>query len=131
MKAKDVLSPEDYRNYRNVRAVSVFFVLIGSILALGGVIGAIAAALGESIDPDHQIPPVAMYVTGIVGLIGAIGGIAALRGNRRRAPLVYAIAAIYLFGFPLGTLLSYVMFKGLNRYLDSSEQLRSAAGTAY
>jgi hypothetical protein len=62
----------------------------------------------------------------IVGLAGAIGGIAARRGSRRLSSLVYVMAAIYVFGFPVGTILSVVMFKGLSRYLDSVEQLRTS-----
>ena len=54
-KAKEVLNPEDYRNYRNVRAVAVLFIVLGSILVLGG----LGAAFGEQ--PAHQepVPPAA------------------------------------------------------------------------
>lgn len=48
-----------------------------------------------------------------------------MRGNRRWAPLVYGMAALYVLAFPLGTILSIVMFRGLGRYLDSRERVRA------
>jgi CHASE2 domain-containing sensor protein len=118
---KAVLSPDDYSNYRNVRAVSVLFVVLGSVLALGG----IGLALDEDRRSQEQMHAAVAVGIALVGLAGAIGGIAALRGSRRWAPLVYVMAALYVFGFPIGTILSIVMFKGLSRYLDSVERVRA------
>jgi hypothetical protein len=123
---EDVLNPSDYRNYRNIRAVSVLFIVFGSILALGLVI-AITGQPPESRRPgEEELPRWAAALGGIVGLFGAVGGIAARRGNRRLAPLIYVMAFFYLFAIPLGTIMSYVMFKGLPRYLDSVQQLRTS-----
>jgi len=119
---KDILRTDDYSNYRNIRAVSLLFVFLGCILVLGGTIAAIA----KNPNPQEQLPVAAAVVMVIVGLAGAIGGIAALRGSRRLSSLVYVMAAIYVFGFPVGTILSVVMFKGLSRHLDSVEQLRTS-----
>lgn len=121
-KPKDVLSPEDYLNYRNVRAVSVLFVVFGSVLALGG----IGLAFDEDRRSQEEIHPALAVGIAVAGLAGAIGGIAALRGSRRWAPLVYGMAAVYIFGFPIGTILSVTMFRGLSRYLDNMEQIRAA-----
>jgi hypothetical protein len=118
---KDVLDPDDYSNYRNVRAVSVLFVVFGSVLVLGG----IGLALDENKRSQEQMHPAVAVGIAVAGLAGAIGGIAALRGNRRWAPLVYGMAALYVFGFPIGTILSIVMFQGLSRYLDSVERVRA------
>ena len=118
---KDVLSPEDYLNYRNIRAVSVLFVVLGSVLALGG----IGLALDENRRSQEQIHSAVAAGIAIAGLAGAVGGIAALCGRQRWAPLVYVMAALYVFGFPIGTLLSIVMFKGLSRYLVSVERVRA------
>jgi hypothetical protein len=117
-RAKEVLSADDYANYRNIRAVSVLFVVLGSILVAGGV----GLALGERGTHEDMHPAVAIGIA-IVGMAGAIGGITALRGSRRFAPLVYVMAAVYVFGFPIGTILSIVMFAGLSGYLDSVAQL--------
>jgi hypothetical protein len=117
---KDILSPDDYSNYRNVRAVSVLFVVLGSILVLGG----ISLALDKQRSSQEKIHPAVAVGISITGLAGAIGGLAALRGSRRWASLVYVMAALYIFAFPIGTILSIVMFKGLSRYLDSVEKLR-------
>jgi hypothetical protein len=118
---KEVLSPDDYSNYRNIRAVSILFVVLGSILVLGG----IGLAFDKERSSQEQIHPAIAVGIAIAGLAGAIGGIAALRGSRRLAPLVYVMAALYVFGFPIGTILSLVMFKGLSRYLNSVERVRA------
>jgi hypothetical protein len=121
---KDVLSPDEYANYRNVRAVSMLFVVLGSVLVLGG----IGLALGgENRTSQEQIHPAVAVGIAVAGLAGAVGGIAALRGSRRWAPLVYVMAVLYVFGFPIGTILSIVMFKGLSRYLGSVEKVRARA----
>ena len=73
------------------------------------------------------MPPAVGIGMAFVGLAGAVGGIAALRGSRRWAPLIYIMASLYLFGFPVGTILSFVLFTGLRRYLDSVDRLRLAS----
>ena len=35
------------------------------------------------------------------------------------------MAAVYILSFPVGTILSFVMFKGLGRYLDSLDRMRA------
>ena len=122
-KPEDVLSASDYKNYRNVRAVSVLFVLLGSILVLGG----IGLATDKNRIPEEQMHPAIAVGIAVAGLAGAVGGVAALRGSRRWAPLVYVMAAVYVFGCPIGTILSFVMFAGLSRYLDSVELIRREA----
>ena len=119
---EEVLSPAEYKNYRNVRAVSVLFVLLGSVLILGG----IGMAVRNNPSPDEQIPPAAGIGIALAGLTGAIGGVAALRGSRRWSPLVYVMAALYVFACPIGTILSLVMLTGLSRYLNSVERLGSS-----
>ena len=120
------LSPADYTNYRNVRAVSVLFILFGSVLVLGGV----GLAFGKNSNPRERIHPAVGVGIATAGLAGAVGGVAALRGSRRWAPLVYIMAAVYVFGFPIGTILSLVLFTGLSRYLGSVERVRAAAHDA-
>lgn len=119
-KPNEILSPEEYKNYRNVRAVSVLFCLLGSILVLAG----IPVAINPSLNPE--IPRMGAAALAIVGLAGAVGGFAALRGQRHWAPLVYVIAALYIAGFPIGTILSLAIFKGLPGYLQSVDRLRVA-----
>jgi hypothetical protein len=124
MKPREVLSKEDYSNYRNIRAVSILFSVFGTILLLGGII----AATAKPPDDREALHPAVGVILAIVGLTGAIGGIAAFRGNRRWAPLVYVMAALYILNFPLGTILAYVMFKGLSRYLASVDRIRAGVG---
>jgi hypothetical protein len=121
MKPKEILTGEEYANYRNVRAVSMLFVVLGAVLVLGG----IAASVGDQSKSRDRIEPEIAVVLALVGLSGVVGGIAALRGNRRFAPMVYVMAALYIFGFPIGTILSIVMFRGLSGYLASVEKLKS------
>ena len=118
---KEVLSPEAYSNYRNVRAVSVLFVLLGSIFVLGGV----ALAFSNEGNPREKVHPAVAVGFIVAGLAGVVGGVAAFRGSRRWSRLVYVMAAVYVFGFPIGTILSIVMFTKLSSYLDSVEILRA------
>jgi hypothetical protein len=127
-KPKEVLSPEDYKNYRNVRAAVVLFVMFGGIFVLGG----IGMATQQKPDPQRDIPPAAAIGIAIVSLAGVVGGIAALRGNRRWAKLVYVMAVPYFLVFPIGTIMSYIVLSGLSRYLDSKERVRKATtGSVY
>jgi hypothetical protein len=127
-KPKEILSPEDYTNYRNVRAAAVLFVVLGSILVLGGIV----LATEKKPDPKQDIPPAVAIAMAIIGLGGAVGGIAALRGNRRWAKVAYVMAVPYLLGFPVGTIISYTILSGMSRYIDSKERVRQAVlgGTA-
>lgn len=122
-KAQDILSREDYKNYRNVRAVSVLFVLFGSVLVLGGV----SLTAVHAPNPQEQVHPAVAIGMAVVGMAGVVGGIATLRGSRRWSPLIYVLGAVYMLGFPIGTILSFVLFYGLARYLDCVERLRVAA----
>jgi phosphate/sulfate permease len=120
--ARGVLDPEEYTNYRNVRAAAVLFVVIGSILVLGG----IGAATEKKPDPNRDIPPAAAIGIAIIGLAGAVGALNALLGNRRWAKLVYVMAVPWLLFPLLGTVMSYVVLSGLSRYLDSKDRLKEA-----
>ena len=121
-KPKEVLSPEDYTNYRNVRAAAVLFVVFGGIFASGG----ISMATKQKPDPRRDYPPAVGIGLAIVGVAGVVGGIAALRGSRRWAKLAYVMAVPYLLGFPIGTVMSYIVLSGLSKYLDSKERVRKA-----
>lgn len=123
-KPKEVLSPEDYSNYRNVRAVSILFLILGSF----GVIGGIGLTLDEDKTLQDKPHPAVAIGVAIAGLAGAIGGFAALRGSRKWAALVYVMATLYIFVFPVGTILSIVMIKGLPGYLDSVDRVRGSFG---
>lgn len=80
---------------------------------------------GKQEGPDQISPAVAVALSA-VGLVGSAGGIAVRMGNRRWAPLAYVMGGIYVLCFPLGTLLSCVLFNGLSRYLDSADRVRQA-----
>ena len=117
---KAILSAADYKNYRRVRAVSWCFIVLGGILVAGG----ISYALG--LDPDKK-PDLGLGIfVGVIGLTGVVGGVATLQGNRRWAWLVKVIAWIYLLGFPIGTILSFMLLDGYRRYFKSVDQLREA-----
>jgi hypothetical protein len=120
---KDVLTRDEYSNYRNIRAVSMLFVVLGIILVLVGV----ALVLDPKGRAFAEMSLGVAVGLALVGIAGSVGGVAALFGNRRLAPLIYVMAAIYILAFPLGTILSFVMFKGLSRYLDSLDRIKGTS----
>jgi hypothetical protein len=116
---EDFLRLDNYRNYRNVRAVAIVFVLLGGFLAIGG----LALAFDDDPKTREEIPPAIAIVGAIIGLSGAVGGTAVIWGNRRWARLVYGLPLILLLGFPIGTILGYVMLSGLSQYLTDAERI--------
>jgi hypothetical protein len=122
MKAEDILG-EDYGTYRNVRAVAVLFILMGSILTLAGII----VLFGKQPPPkEEQMPIWAAWVMAATGVGGAVGGVAVLLGSRRWSKLAYVIAAFYTLGFPVGTIMGYTFLTGLPKYFDCKERLARA-----
>ncbi len=119
---EEILTPADFKNYRNVRAVAALFLGLAALLTCAGIV----SLLIEAPVPEEEIPTYASIIMLIAGLAGTIGALAALTGNRRWAPLVYIIAAGYIFAFPLGTILSAVLLTGMKRYLNSMEQIKVA-----
>src|SRR5687768_16149086 len=71
---KEVLSPKQYTNYRNVRAALVLFVFVGGILVFGG----ISLAVEQKPAPERKISPAGAVGMAVVGLAGVVGGVAAL-----------------------------------------------------
>lgn len=126
MKPKDVLTPADYQNYRNVRAVAFLFVFVSIIPIIIGVI-----LLTTTYPPNQSKTATAMFNTvGVIALIvaaaGIVGGVAVLRGDRKLKPLIYVTATMYVGYFPIGTLLSIILLKGLRRYFDSKDLISNA-----
>ena len=119
---EDVLSETAYTNYRNVRAVALLFIILGSILCLAG----ISLVAGNERQNTDQIHPLLALPLVAVGLAGAVGGVATRRGSRQWAPLVKVMAWLYLFAFPIGTILSYTLLSGLPKYLKSIDRIREA-----
>lgn len=120
---KDLLEPAAYRNYRNVRAAAAFFILLGGLVLLGG----IASATGPEEGSGPPPPLVVSIGLALAGLAGVVGGIVIRRGGRGWSPLIWVTAVVYLLFFPLGTLLGYVVLKGLPRYWESVQRIREEA----
>ena len=59
----------------------------------------------------------------MVALFAIVGGVASLRANKRWSWLIYVIAFPYLFAIPIGTILAYIIFKGMPSYLRNAEKL--------
>jgi hypothetical protein len=126
-KPSEILTPEDYKNYREVRAVSVLFGFVASIAVLFS-IGLVVATF--SIEMNATMRNVCFGMDAIfvlLGIAGVVGSVAAFRGNRKWSKFVWAVAGFYMAFFPVGTLLSFKIIRGLPRYLDSIEQIQAAA----
>jgi hypothetical protein len=118
---EDGLNQADYKNYRNVRAIALLFIILGSILFLGGI--ALATGATEYARQKQMHPLIAAAIA-LAGLAGVIGGIAIRSGNKRWAPLAKVMAWLYIWGFPIGTILSFTLLTGLSEYLKSVDRIR-------
>jgi hypothetical protein len=119
----EVLNEADYKNYRNVRAIALLFIILGFILFLGGIAMVMSAGRpGE----ESGLHPVAAAALGLVGLCGVIGGVAIRSGNKRWAPMAKIMAWLYIWAFPIGTVLSLTLLDGLSKYLKSVDRIRRA-----
>lgn len=125
--AKETLNPADYSNYRNVRAAAVLYIFLSVFLVLGGI-----ALLLSSPEPEQQkpVPPVVAIGLTAAGVAGFVAGLAIRRGNRRLTPLIYTVGFLYLIYFPIGTIVSVVVLRGLARYLNSADEVKNGATPA-
>lgn len=115
------LSPSDYSNYRNIRAISVLYILLSFI----GIICGIQIALRTPKTVELWDLPVAAGIAITLACIGGFAaGIATLQGSRPWARLTYVMSVLYLFAIPVGTILGAVMLLGLSGYLDSMDRLK-------
>ncbi|PAW81396.1 MAG: hypothetical protein B9S33_16710 [Pedosphaera sp. Tous-C6FEB] len=126
-KPKEILNPADYSNYRNVRAAAVLYIFLSVFLVLGGI-----ALLLSSPEPEQPkpVPPVVAIGLAAAGVAGFVAGLAIRRGNRRLTPLIYTVGFLYLIYFPIGTIVSVVVLRGLARYLNSADEVKNAATPA-
>jgi hypothetical protein len=121
---QDILTPEEYSNYRWVRVALWVFMIGGLVVLFGGIVFLLSGLLG-SVSPDQKPGTIGLGAVMLVaGLIAVGGGLNAMHAKRRWAWLMYVIALPYLFAIPVGTILSYVVLKGLPSYLRSVEKLR-------
>jgi drug/metabolite transporter (DMT)-like permease len=123
--ATKVLGEDDARIYGNVRTIAVLFVLLGGILAFAGV----TVLIGDRppTNTRDNLPPIAAEGIGLAGAFGFLGGIAILSRKRRLVPFSYGLAVLYVFAFPLGTILSLYLLQKLPRYQAILEVLEKAA----
>jgi hypothetical protein len=98
------------------------FIVIGVLLGLAGIMGLYLAQQPEA---ESSAIFVAIFMT-ILGLVGITGGIGVRLGDPSWSKLAYGMAAVYILAFPIGTILSIVLFIGLDRYLKDIARYREA-----
>ena len=123
---KLVLSKAEYTNYRNVRASALMFIVLG--LLFGSVAILFLSGGGRNNTAGNlsgDVPgPALTSLFLILGLSGVVGGIAVRRAHRKWSKVIYILAALYILVFPIGTVLSFVILTGTNKYLDSIDVIR-------
>jgi len=84
---QDVLSPEEYSNYRWVRVAIWIFLVGGGFILFCGVAGLYDPIAGAGLNRQDEPPfPLGLLiVTALAGLAAVLGGIAGFHGNRRWA----------------------------------------------
>jgi Na+/alanine symporter len=121
----EFLNQADYKNYRNVRAAALMFIVLGCLIGFCGII-----FLTVEPQPGHSMPPI--WVALLLLLLGAsavVGGVAAIAANPTWSRLVYVMAVLYVLAFPLGTILSFIMFTGLSKHVANVQRYRAARGS--
>ncbi len=117
---ENLFNPDDETNYRYIRAISWYHIISGGCAI--GISIAIPVSIYQNAPENITIGVALGFGFLLVGLAGVVGGIAALNGNRNGARLMYLKSAVNLIGFPIGTLLAVIVFRGLSRYLDTFER---------
>lgn len=117
------LTPEEIRNYRDIRAVALFFIVLGSMFGLASLIFVFG---GVKADPKwSSLENTALGVVMLLfGLSGVVGGIAVRMGNRQWGGIIRFMGWFYIIAFPIGTILSYTLLKGLKQYFTSMDRIR-------
>jgi len=91
-------SPETLRIVRNIRAICILYVVFGAIAVLGGI--------GMLSDPkDTKVSPSVAWAVVLGGSAGLISAIGVLRKSTWGIPVCQIVSALYLLGFPIGTIL--------------------------
>src|SRR5262249_6192386 len=96
---QDVLSPEQYSNYKHGRLLAGVNIFFAIILLLGCL-----ATLAKT-EPNEDVPPAAFYVMIGFAFAGILGGYFMFRGDRSAARIIYFFAIPILLGIPIGTLI--------------------------
>ncbi|MBA4190067.1 MAG: hypothetical protein C0467_18945 [Planctomycetaceae bacterium] len=124
-KPEDILTPKQYLDYQHGRILAGLYVWFGLMLVPTG----IWLTLSHDPNAKQQMPPLVGIIIAGAGLSGVIGGIAAFRGDRAGSRLMFVMAAIFIFGCPVGTIITILMLLGYSRHMDASDRLREAGVT--
>lgn len=121
--------------HRHIKIVAWIYIVYGlfvllSALALGGFLG----ALGASIRDAAQSPELAVVgigtlagVLGVLGLMSLAGGLGLLQHRSWGRIVVMIVAALTIFGFPVGTAMAVYAFWVLTR--PETRRILSGADT--
>jgi len=120
-KSDYLLSSDENSNYRSIRAIAWLFIVKGLFYLWC----AYVLLPENSFEYDRRYSPYIEILILVWGIMGVVGGIVTLYGERKVSVLMYACAIAFLLAFPLGTLLSMVMLRGIGKYLQSVEKLQN------
>jgi len=110
---REVLSEGDCKVYRSVRAIAAACVFFGLIVILAG----LPILTGNALEVDKGLPLWFGAFIVACGVCGVIGGIGIFSGRPRLARLAYGWAVLYVWMFPVGTILSVYLWSKLPQYL--------------
>src|SRR3954462_2804074 len=103
---KEILTPEEYRNYRGVRACAMANIVMGLLILLPGI------TLRFALNSEKAANPRGVLISSLVfggiivlfGLASIVGNIAPLRSQRKWSMFVYITSMMWFCMFPVGTL---------------------------
>jgi hypothetical protein len=76
------------------------------------------------------LPVPSILGLGVFGVLSVNCGVGVRRGSRGLSRLAYITGAFYLLYFPLGTVLGFILLKGLSGCLKSVERVKAARLTS-
>lgn len=113
-------SPEQLRIGRNIRAICILYMILGSIAVLAGA-GLLLERSGE------VSPPVALLVAAL-GLAGVVSAAGVLGRRAWGIPFCQIVSGLYLLSFPIGTILGGYFLLNIGKVRTDFQRRANAGG---
>ena len=104
-------SPSLNRVARNIRAICILYIVLGSLFALG--------AFAMLIVDNAGVPGPFESLVLVLALCGVVSAVGVLRRSRWGIPFCQLVSALYLLNFPIGTILGAYFLINIGKVKDA------------